>query len=200
MLFESQLHDFLAILPWVAVRREKEKVRALDTQKRLVLRESQVKEDSAKVVERITQMKHFQQAKTIMLYFPVHNEVDLRDLILQYKGQKTFLFPALTHHTHNMEARPYEPHTPFNKGRFGIPEPKTAAYEGTIDMIIVPGISFDKSRRRLGRGGGYYDRFLKQYHKSFKVGVCYDFQIHKELPHLLHDVLMDHVVTPTQTI
>ncbi len=200
MLFESQIHDLMAILPWVSVKREKEKMRSIDTQKRTIMTQERVKEESEKVVARIAELHHFKKAKTVMMYFPVHNEIDLRELLYQYQGEKTFLFPALTHHTHAMEARKFEPHTPFRKGRFGIPEPDTEAYNGHIDLIIVPGTSFDKHRRRLGRGGGYYDRFLKQYKSSFKVGVGYDFQIHHEIPHWLKDVCMDRVITPTRTI
>ncbi|MCQ2310645.1 MAG: 5-formyltetrahydrofolate cyclo-ligase [Paludibacteraceae bacterium] len=200
MLFESQLHDLYALLPWVSTHKAKGKIRAIDTQKRRILTPEVIKEESEKVVARIEEMQHFRDAKVIMLYYPVHNEVDLRSLVSKYENEKTFLFPALTHRSHHVEARVYEHHTPFVKGAFGIPQPKTQAYKGSIDLILVPGISFDKQHWRVGRGGGYYDRFLKHYLTAFKIGVCYDFQLHEKVPHWLGDKRMDRIITPSQAI
>lgn len=200
MLFESQLHDLYGMLPWVSVRREKRSMRNIDAQKRRILTPDQIKEASQKIIERIEAMQHFQDAKVVMVYYPVHNEVDLRPLVQKYAQDKIFLFPSLTHYTHRMEVRQYEPHVPFVKGRHGIPQPQSPVYEGSIDMIITPGISFDKHHWRLGRGGGYYDRFLRHYAYAHKVGVCYDFQLHDKAPHWIFDRRVNRVVTPTQTI
>jgi len=200
MLFESQFRDLRALLPWVKARRGKRAMRAIDSQKRRILTEDQVKSASLQVIERIEQLSHFKEAKVVMVYYPIHNELDLRTMVSRYAGEKTFLFPALTHKTHKMEVRRFEPHTPFTKGRFGIPQPKTEAYLGPIDLIIVPGMSFDKHHWRVGRGGGFYDRFLRHYRYVFKVGVCYDFQLHNSVPHWWFDKRMNRIVTPTQTI
>jgi len=200
MLFESQLHDLYGMLPWVSAHRGKQAIRNLDSQKRRILTEEQIQEASQKVIARLEDMQHFQDAKVVMVYYPVHKEIDLRPLVKKYADKKKFLFPALTHHKHTMEARVYEHHTPFVKGRYGIPEPRTEAYDGPIDMIITPGMSFDKHHWRVGRGGGYYDRFLRHFRLVFKVGVGYDFQLHEKVPHWLFDKRMDRVVTPTQTI
>lgn len=199
-LFISQLHDLYTQLPWVAAHRGKQARRVIDEQKRRIYPADKIKEDSEQVCERLEHSTHFKDAKTIMVYYPVHNEVDLRPLIHKYENEKTFLFPALTHGSHKMKVRVMHPHTPFRKNYMGIPEPDTEEYDGTIDMIIVPGISFDKNRWRVGRGGGYYDRFLRKYRNTFKVGVCYDFQMHADVPHWIKDIRMDRVVTPTTII
>ena len=99
-----------------------------------------------------------------------------------------------------MEVRQYIKGQPLKRGRFGIPEPATPAWTGSIDLILVPGVAFDKKCRRVGRGGGYYDRFLKRYRDAKKVGVCYDFQLHTEVPHSWFDIPMQCIVTPTQAI
>jgi len=200
MLFESQIHDLYCMLPWVAAKRAKQAMRNIDSQKRRILTPEQIEDASAKAVARIEMMQHFQDAKVVMIYFPVHKEIDVRPLVRKYEKEKTFLFPALTHHKHKMEVRIYEHHTPFVKGRFGIPEPNTPAYTGKIDLIITPGMCFDKNHWRVGRGGGYYDRFLRHYKYVYKVGVCYDFQLHKKVPHWIFDKRVDRVVTPTLTI
>jgi 5-formyltetrahydrofolate cyclo-ligase len=92
------------------------------------------------------------------------------------------------------------------KGAFGIKEPnKKKAKEldiNEIDTVIVPGLAYDYSRNRLGRGGGFYDRLLKKLPNSVKkLGVAFDFQILKSLPtNLFTDQKVDLIVTENRTI
>lgn len=194
MLFDSQFRDLSRHLPWERVRIAKEALRGLDEQKRRILTPEEVKEASHKIAARIEGMQHFQKAKVVMLYYPIHNEVDLRCLVTKYDGEKTFLLPV-TLNNHKMEVRIVHKHTELKKGRYGIPEPSTDAYKGKIDLILIPGVAFDKNLYRLGRGGGYYDRFLRRYRRVFKVGVCYQNQLHDDIPHNWLDMRMDHVAT-----
>ena len=159
----------------------------------------QVAEQSALIIAQIEQMSFFREAQTVMIYFPIHNEVDLRPLLAKYAGQKTFLFPVT--HRYSMEASPYDGEEMMRKGRFGVPEPQTKTYKGTIDLILVPGVVFDHHCHRIGRGGGYYDKFLSKQRFAKKIGVCYSFQLKKHsIPHLWNDQKMDRVVTPQQAI
>lgn len=199
MLFESQIQDFFALTPWTRARKEKANLRAIAEQNRRLLSPEKVAADSARIIEQIEQMSVFQNAKTVMLYYPIHNEVDLRPLLAKYEGQKTFLFPVT--HRHSIEVRPYDGEDMMRKGRFGVPEPQTDTYRGSIDVIFVPGVLFDCYRRRIGRGGGYYDRFLSRQRHAVKIGVCYSFQLKQHsLPHTWLDHKVDRVVTPDQTI
>ena len=86
-------------------------------------------------------------------------------------------------------------------GAFNIQEPvgSTTVPLSTIDVAIIPGIAFDKNGIRLGRGKGYYDRLLCQC-DVLKVGICYDFQLMDKLPSDTHDIPMDIIITPKQTI
>ena len=68
-----------------------------------------------------------------------------------------------------------------------------------FDLILVPGLAFDKSGARLGRGRGFYDRFLAGI-TGFRVGVCFDWQLVESVPVEAHDIRMDAVVTPSQII
>ncbi|MEI8312774.1 MAG: 5-formyltetrahydrofolate cyclo-ligase [Verrucomicrobiota bacterium] len=82
-------------------------------------------------------------------------------------------------------------------GRFGILEPAADAGEAGHDfeLILVPGLAFDLRGGRLGRGRGYYDRFLSTA-RGLRVGVCFEDQIVDEVPLEHHDLRMDFVVTP----
>ena len=199
MLFDSQIHDFKSWLPWVRIRREQAALRAIVEQRRRMLTPEEVAADSALICAQIEQMSAFREAKTVLIYYPVHNEVDLRPLLEKYQDQKTFLFPVT--HRHSMEVRPYDGEDMMRKGHFGIPEPQTPTYHGHIDLIVVPGVLFDRHCHRIGRGGGFYDRFLRSHSRATKIGVCYAFQLKKQdIPHTLFDVRVDRVITPQQTI
>ena len=199
MLFSSQIHDLRMLLPWVRARREQSALRAIVEQQRRIMTPEQVQEQSALVVAQIEQMSCFREAKTVLLYYPIHNEVDLRPLLSKYEGQKTFLFPVT--HRHSIEVRPYDGEDMMRKWRLGVPEPQTETFKGSIDLILVPGVVFDQHCHRIGRGGGYYDRFLSKHRSATKVGVCYSFQLKKhDVPHTRYDRKMDRVVTPQLTI
>lgn len=199
MIFEAQLHDFFAWLPWVRIRKEQKAMRALAEQKRRILTPEEVATESGRIISQIEQMSAFRDAKTVLLYYPIHNEVDLRPLLTKYGDQKTFLFPVT--HRHSMEVRPYDGEDMMRKGRYGVPEPQTETYRGSIDVIFVPGVLFDQHCHRIGRGGGYYDKFLAKHPGSKKIGVCYNFQLKKHnLPRFFHDRKVDRVVTPLRTI
>lgn len=85
--------------------------------------------------------------------------------------------------------------------RFGVTirSPKKAAKVVKPQIIVVPGVGFTASGERLGRGRGYYDRYLESY-AGIKIGVCFEEQLKKELPCDEHDQRMDYVVTELDVI
>lgn len=199
MLFASQISDLKALMPWNKKRNRQKALRALIEQRRRVYPSASAASDSAAIIAQIERMRTFQDARTVLLYYPIHNEVDLRPLLTKYGDSKTLLLPVT--HRHSMEVRPYQGEESLRHGKFHVPEPQTKTYQGPIDLIFVPGVVFDIRCHRIGRGGGYYDRFLKQHREAKKVGVCYDFQLqHTAIPQLWHDKSLDRVVTPTVVI
>jgi 5-formyltetrahydrofolate cyclo-ligase len=75
-------------------------------------------------------------------------------------------------------------------------EPDAVAIDvNTLDVIVVPGVSFTKEGVRLGYGGGYYDRLFAKNQRAIRVGVGYECQLADELPRMDHDALMHYVVT-----
>jgi 5-formyltetrahydrofolate cyclo-ligase len=196
MLFESVFIDILKFLPSNKLQQEKKRLRELLAQKRRLLSKDEVAELSSKIVVAVEQMPCFQEAKTVLIYYPTHNEVDLLPLIKRYKKEKTFLFPVV--HRKAMVACPYEGNSKMHRGKFNIPEPTTPPYTGHIDMVLVPGVAFDKIGNRLGRGGGYYDRFIACLGRNTTlVGVGYDFQLVDKVPASRRDKKMQYIITPT---
>lgn len=95
-----------------------------------------------------------------------------------------------------MEFFDYQPEE-INQGAYGISEPqgesRIAAEE--IDMIIVPGVAFTPDGRRLGRGKGFYDRYLsRKGFRAYCIGVCFRHQLLDNIPTEPHDRTMDKVV------
>ena len=88
----------------------------------------------------------------------------------------------------------------LRRGAYGILEPKKEASDpidvSELDLVLVPGIAFDKNNHRLGRGVGYYDRFLRQLPSHIPtIGLAFDFQI-LDLPYPeAHDVRLSRVIT-----
>ena len=88
--------------------------------------------------------------------------------------------------------------TKYRSASFQIQEPLSdEVYQGPIDLAIVPGVAFTKGGDRLGYGGGYYDKFLKE-HNCQKMGICFESQIVEEIPTEKNDIRMDTVITEAQ--
>jgi 5-formyltetrahydrofolate cyclo-ligase len=83
----------------------------------------------------------------------------------------------------------------FRLGAFGIREPvgETINDYGQIELAVIPGMAFDRSGNRLGRGKGYYDRFVPQL-SAYKIGLCFPFQLVDNVPADTYDQLMDEVI------
>ena len=159
----------------------------------------QAKADSEAIMSRLEQLPCFRDAQTIMIYYPIHNEVDLRPLLQRYEGKKTFLLPVT--HRRSIEPRQYLGEEQMQRGNYSVPEPQTATFKGKIDLILVPGVVFDLQCNRIGRGAGFYDRFLKKHRRVTQLGVGYDFQVkNREIPHSFSDKPLDGVITPNQSI
>jgi 5-formyltetrahydrofolate cyclo-ligase len=65
-----------------------------------------------------------------------------------------------------------------------------------VDLVLVPGVAFDKRGYRVGYGGGYYDRFFNKLEKGvIKIGLCYEMQILPEVPTDIYDIPIDYIIT-----
>lgn len=198
MLFETNIRDLLRLLPSNKLRLAKQRMRELLVQKRRMLSTQDREQMSSTILQQLEQMTCFREAKTVLLYYPMNNEVDVLPLFKRYKNEKMLLLPVS--HRKGMTVSPYEGNEKMHRGKFQIPEPTTPSYRGSIDVIIVPAVAFDKQGHRLGRGGGYYDRFLKTQPHAQLIGVGYDFQLVEEVPVGHHDQKMNRIILPSQTI
>ena len=134
-------------------------------------------------------------AKVILAYYSLPDEVDTHTLIQELLvEEKTVLLPKVLDDT-TMELRQYAGSQDLSEGAYHIMEPMGAPFKdfSQIDVALIPGLAFDPQGHRLGRGKGYYDRFLTVF-KGKTIGVCFDFQKVAEVPVDAHDVAVDRVV------
>lgn len=156
---------------------------------------------STPIIEALLAHPRLISAHTILLYASLADEVDTHELINTLLRQgKTLLLPVVED-DHTMKICRYTHDTNIAHGVFGIMEPQAEAFTDyeQINLALVPGMAFDRHGHRLGRGKGYYDRFLSQAKDCYKIGVCFPFQLVDEVPTDEHDVRMDEVITQKRT-
>jgi 5-formyltetrahydrofolate cyclo-ligase len=136
-------------------------------------------------------------ASCILTYLAFRNEPDLSPLF-DILPDANWVVPRITK-GQRMMLHPYDP-TRLVRHRFGMLEPAAdlpAIDPATLDVVLVPGVAFDRHGGRLGFGGGYYDRFLLTT-SALRVGIAFDQCLAEELPCGKHDQRMDWVATPSE--
>jgi len=154
-------------------------------------------DESSAIMSQLLQNEHVRQAHIVMLYSALPDEVPTQQLIDELASQgKQVLLPRVVSET-EMELRRYTSRSDLAAGAFGIMEPVGDVFSDydTIDTAIIPGMAFDLAGHRLGRGRGYYDRFLSRIPHVYKIGVCYPTQLVEHVPTDEHDIMMDCIVT-----
>ncbi len=151
---------------------------------------------SAPIIDRLRHHPKIVAAKTVMLYHSLPDEVFTHTFVDEMvKAGKDVLLPVVISET-EMEIRRYTGAKDMAMSSFHILEPIGELFTDydSIEFIAVPGMSFDADRNRLGRGKGYYDRFLKQTEQAYKLGICFDFQKLDSIPTDEYDEKVDEVL------
>lgn len=148
---------------------------------------------SQKILQLLADHPRFQAAQRVMLYASLPDEVQTLDFLETWRHRKTVILPTVV----GDDIIPVElaDNVAFAEGDFHIPEPQNHPYTGHFDLIVVPGMAFDREGHRLGRGRGYYDRFLALHPQVYTIGICFDFQLLPAVPSEPHDRLMNEVIT-----
>ncbi len=157
---------------------------------------------SAQAAALLATQRVWREAASALFYAPLPDEINLLPLLEQaLTGGKAVALPGFVAETKvyaafqiKVLARDCAP------GRFGVlePRPHCPAYPlNALDIALVPGVAFDAAGRRLGRGGGYYDRLLTQIIGA-RCGVAFDEQLAPLIPSEPHDIQLNYIVTPTR--
>jgi 5-formyltetrahydrofolate cyclo-ligase len=160
---------------------------------------------SAAIWERLSVLDEFTSAKQFLVYVSAGNEVDTHGLIRQLlaMGRDVCVprFDIAKQHYIASELCDFD--ADLATAKFGILEPKPEAIRPAapdqIDAALVPGLAFDETGNRLGRGMGYFDRLLQEV-RGTRIALAFDFQILDEVPAEAHDARMDFIVTENRVI
>ena len=153
----------------------------------------QLLEQSEIILSKLEKHTAFIEAKTVMLYSALPDEVQTQAFLEKWRHQKKIILPTVV----GDDIIPVElaENTGFAVGDFNILEPQNEPYTGSYDLIVVPGVAFDRKGNRIGRGRGYYDRFLCHHLDVKRIGICFDFQLVDEVPVEENDIVMDEVIS-----
>lgn len=176
-----------------------------ELRKSLLLRRKELSPEVRKrkdkaILNLLSSLPEFRDAKRVLLYCSVKGEPDLSPLMhtLISKGREAVL-PKVR--GSELELLSVDSPGSLVRGRFNIPEPISGKRvdPSQLDLVIVPGVAFDRRGFRIGFGKGYYDRLLKKV-KAPKVGVAYSFQVLNEVPRDTWDEPVDIIVTEKSII
>ncbi len=214
------------------IKEEKNKLRReiYDIRKSMV--DTEMIQKSFAICKKLMSMNIYKDSDIVLAYMSIDNEVDLSYLISKAveEGKKVYI-PKVRTKT-KMDFYLYD--GSFNIGKYGIREPASkvkfdpaellTAEEQKKVLLIMPGVVFDKSRNRIGHGGGFYDRYLDSVNRIsyssgedesgqektekngraseyiFKAAVCYDYQVKASVPHDRRDKRVDTIITETKVL
>jgi len=170
---------------------------------KILLRLKTQKEDtrdrkSRIIKEKLLRTKVFKKAKRVMFYIAFHGEVNTEEMIKEAKAKgKVVTVPVCERNRIAIRPCRLEEHARLRRGPYGVREPaeRKCLRLKDLDLVIVPGVAFDKKGNRLGRGKGFYDRFLSRIPTDTPViGLAFDFQILPVVPAAAHDVSVTKVL------
>lgn len=178
--------------------RVRERLRGMDSHARA--------EASRHACDRLAADSRFAGASSVMLYMPMRSELDVTPLAQAALRQgKRVSVPRTDKDNGTLTPVGIDSvdSASMPQDAMGVRTPASGPEVApeSLDLVVVPGVAFDRTGHRLGRGAGYYDRFLSRLSpRTATAGICFDEQLVDAVPHGDHDRTVDCVITPSHTI
>jgi len=141
----------------------------------------------------LTKLNDIIKNKTICTYIPLQNEININGYLSTHSLLTTTCVV-------NEEIKICKYDEPLEKNKYNVYQPKKLKIVDSADIFLVPGIGFDINGRRLGRGGGIYDQLLSKFPNSIFLGVTDRNHLVECIPHEIHDISMDGLITHDEFI
>ena len=182
------------------MKERKKELRKLIAEEKAKYSTSMLKDFSADILLHLEKHPAFRDAKTVLLYHSMKDEVYTHSFIDKWTDSKQIVLPVVVGDT--LEIRRYEGIGSMKPGPYGILEPIGIVLDNysSIDLVVVPGVAFDHAGNRLGMGAGYYDRFLARAIHAKTAGVIWDVQLVSAVIREDHDVPVQYVITEQQIL
>ena len=161
---------------------------------------------SRSIARRLRRLAMYRQAKSLLCYVSFDGEVETLPILRKALSDgKRVAVPAIVPPSKRLLAVEIrDADQDLTAGHFGIPHPRVTARRvplSCLGLVVVPGVAFDRRGHRLGRGGGYFDRFLARLPRSARrIGLAFGFQVMGKLPVESHDLPVCAVVTEKEAI
>lgn len=168
------------------------------------LKSQQIEGASERIAAKFFSLEEVRLADRLGLYAAFQNEVQTEKFFLQAHAlRKEIYFPAVDPETKNLQLYRVRHWSELKKGFAGILEPGSRRHPlrniNYLNVIVVPGVGFDRKGNRIGFGQGYYDRLLASY-RGLKIALAYDFQVLETLPATPRDQRLDLILTEERII
>ena len=182
------------------MEKTKQEIRKECRNARMALSECEVEEASRRAAGFLLKDADYRKAETILAYIDTQQEISTRAILEDaWRCGKTTAVPRVEGKT--MEFYQITSYEDLEPGHFGVWEPKVhcPVYEGPSALLLVPGVAFDREGRRIGYGGGFYDRYLEKHPDIQRVAVAFSFQMFDQVPTEPTDICPQILVTEEET-
>ncbi len=165
----------------------------------------ELEEYSFEISKKVIESKVYKEAKSIFIYISFGSEVETRNIIEDafITGKRVYV-PKTNKKLKEMIAVEINNFNNMTVDKWGILEPATVDNNNigkTFDLIIVPGVAFDRNGNRIGYGGGYYDKYINNLRDKHKLlALAYNVQIVNNIESEIHDIIIDYIVTENEFI
>ncbi|KAH7482150.1 hypothetical protein KRP22_009851 [Phytophthora ramorum] len=188
------------------------------------LPDAEVAEQSRRLAEQVCALPEFSQARAVSVYLEMPKEVATLALLeAAFAANKKVFVPKITGRSAEdlkmLQAQSMQDIRSFPKDKWQIPDPPLLSDSGAprddavqgseLELVLLPGVAFDRRGGRLGHGKGYYDCFLRRLAEHYAeighpppttIGLCLTPQLLEQVPLAAHDRMLDMVATPTEVI
>ncbi len=182
----------------------KQDIRRIIKRKREELNKDIKKTLDTKIMNNFFNSEYINSNNVIFIYVNMESEINTISIINRLLDMgKRVAVPKVLPGNKEMKALEIKSLSDLNEsGAFGILEPDISKKDigDEVDLIVIPGLAFDKRGYRIGYGGGFYDRFLKIHNKIKRISLCYNFQIIKNVPFEEFDETVDTIITEDKII
>ena len=188
----------------MAIFNDKKALRKEILTKRSILDAVEKEEKDRKILDRFYDSNYYREAKNIFIYISYDSEINTKGIIKKaLMDNKKIYVPRTEFKTRLMDAVEITSLNNLIESEYGILEPSVEEPHidpNEIDLIVVPGVAFDRNGGRMGYGAGFYDRYFKKISKDnvkkvIKLALAYDFQILEKIPMNEQDVPVNYIIT-----
>lgn len=180
----------------------KSELRALSKESNAALSASERAEIDTRIKEKFLSLP-IEKGEKVFIYISFGDEIDTIKIAEELLLRGVSVYVPLCRGKGEMDAVRITSMSDLSEGMYGIPEPPESGEKISplsLSLIVVPGVAFGEDFSRLGRGAGYYDRFIEKAKNARTVALCREVNLHKTVPCEAHDRKVDMIITEEKII